>query len=56
MTLKELAQLLGHTAHSHVSELETGKRKPSLDVAVTISHLFNVSVDRLVKDELDLED
>ena len=55
MTLKELAEILGHTTHSHISELETGKRMPSLEVAIKISELFDVSVDQLVKDNLELK-
>ena len=55
MTLKELAEILGYTTHSHISEFETGKRTPSLEVAIKISELFDVSVDQLVKDNFELE-
>lgn len=55
MTLKELAHAIGHTTHSHVSELETGKRKPSLNLALRIARLFDVPLDQLVKDELELD-
>jgi len=52
---KEAAQAIGHTTHSHVSELETGKRRPSLDLALRLARFFDVSLDQLVKDELELE-
>jgi transcriptional regulator with XRE-family HTH domain len=41
--------------HSHISELETGKRRPSLDLALRLARLFDVSLDQLVKDELELD-
>lgn len=55
MTINQLAQAIGHTTHSHVSELETGKRKPSLDLALRLARFFDVSLDQLVKDELELD-
>ncbi len=55
MTIKELAQAIGQTTHSHISELETGKRPPSLEIALKISRMFSVSIDKLVKDELELD-
>ncbi len=48
-------QAIGHTTHSHVSELETGKRRPSLDLALRLARFFDVSLDQLVKDELELD-
>ncbi len=54
LTLKELAHIIGHNTHSHISELETGKRKPSLELALKLSRLFNVPLDQLAKDELEL--
>ncbi len=54
MTLKELALALGFTSHSFVSEIETGKKKPTTELIIKMADLFNVSVDQLVRDELDL--
>ncbi|MFN8494585.1 MAG: helix-turn-helix transcriptional regulator [Caldilineaceae bacterium] len=56
MTIKEFANAIGHTTHSHISEFETGKRKPSLEFALRVSAFFVVPLDQLVKDELDLEE
>jgi transcriptional regulator with XRE-family HTH domain len=55
MTLKELAQTLGLNAHSYISELESGKSKPTAEFAVKVAHLFNVSTDQLLLDELELD-
>lgn len=55
MTLKELALGLGFTWHSYVSEIETGKKNPTTEMIINLADLFGVSVDLLVRDELDLE-
>ncbi len=55
MTLKELALGLGFTSHSYVSEIETGKKNPTTEMIINLADLFGVSVDLLVRDELDLE-
>lgn len=54
MTLKGLAQTLGMTSHSYISELESGKKKPTAEFVLGVSRLFNVTTDQLLKDELDL--
>ena len=54
MTVRELADALGYTAFSYISEVETGKLKPSIEFAIKVSRLFDVSLDQLLKDELEL--
>ncbi len=55
LTLKEFAKAIGHTTHSHLSEFETGKRRPSLDFALRVSTFFAVPLDQLVKDDLEIK-
>ena len=55
LTIRQLAPLLGFPSHSYISEIETGKKKPSLELVIKIARLFDVSVDQLVKDELELD-
>lgn len=55
MTLKELAQNLGLTAHGYISEMEAGKKKPTVEIVLILSQLFGVSIDQLLKDELNIE-
>ncbi len=55
MTLKELAFELGFSAHGYISELESGKKKPTAEFVLKVARLFEVSTDQLLKDELDLE-
>jgi transcriptional regulator with XRE-family HTH domain len=54
MTLKELAFALGYTAHGHISELEAGKKTPTVEFVLNVARLFNVTTDELLKDELEL--
>lgn len=56
MTMKELAKALNISAHSYVSKLENGEKKPSVDMAIKISRIFGVSLDLLLKDEIEIED
>lgn len=54
LTLKELAIQLGHAAHGYISELETGKKLPSVEFVLGVARVFNVTTDQLLKDELEL--
>lgn len=54
MTLKELANELGLTSHSYISELEAGKKIPTTEFVLNVARLFEVTTDELLKDELEL--
>ena len=55
LTLRQLAAILGMKAHSHLSYIETGKNNPTADLILGIADYFNVSLDQLMRDELELE-
>lgn len=55
LSLQELAYQLGLNAHSYISELESGKKKPTAEFVLNVARLFGVTTDQLLKDELDLE-
>ena len=55
LTLQGLARLMGHSAHGYISELESGKKPPTVDFVLRLARLFNVTTDELLKDELELE-
>ena len=55
LTLKELAQALGYTAHGHLSELEAGKKVPTVEFVLKVADLFQVSTDALIRDEIELD-
>jgi transcriptional regulator with XRE-family HTH domain len=56
MTMKELADVLDISAHSYISKLENGEKKPSVEMAIKISLIFDVSLDLLLKDELEIKE
>ncbi|MEI2607577.1 MAG: helix-turn-helix transcriptional regulator [Candidatus Promineifilaceae bacterium] len=55
VTMKELAVALGISAHSYISKLENGEKAPSVEMAVKVSHFFNVPLDNLLKDDLEID-
>ncbi len=54
LTVQQLGDMLG-IHNSHVVRMEKGQRKPSVDVVLEISRIFDVSADTLIKDELELD-
>ena len=54
LTTRQLAEQLG-TTNSQISRIENGLRQPSGDLIVKIADFFNVSLDQLMRDDLDLE-
>jgi len=55
MTIKALALALGFPSHSYISEIETGKKAPGIELIIKLADLFQVSVDDLVRDEREVE-
>jgi transcriptional regulator with XRE-family HTH domain len=55
MTLQELAEALGYRSHGHISELEAGKKLPTVEFALQVARYFNVTTDELLKDEIKLK-
>jgi len=39
----------------HVAQIETGQKTPSAKLILKIAQLFNVSIDRLMMDNLELD-
>jgi len=54
LTTRQLADHL-QTTNSQISRIENGLRQPSGDFILRISQYFNVSLDRLMRDDLDLD-
>ena len=54
MTQVELAQALEYAAYSYVSEIESGKKDPTVDFVIKVARLFGVTTDQLLRDELDV--
>lgn len=54
MTIRDLATALGYANNGYISLLETGKRKPSLDVIMRVAQFFGVTPDQLLRDDVEL--
>ena len=54
LTTRQLARAL-ETSQAQISRIENGLRQPSGDLLVKIADFFNVSLDNLMRDELDLD-
>ena len=55
LSVRQLAAQLDISAHSHIAKIETGQSRPSADLILKIARFFEVPIDVLMKDELDLE-
>ena len=54
LTLNDLAERLGYTTHGYISEIENSKKSPTVEFVLSVSRLFDISTDLLLKDELEI--
>jgi transcriptional regulator with XRE-family HTH domain len=54
LTVRQLASMLEIRSHSHIVEIEKGKNKPSVELVIKVADVFDVSIDRLLRDNLEL--
>jgi len=54
LSTRQLAQHL-QTTHTQISRIERGERQPTGDLILRIVDFFNISLERLMRDELDLD-
>jgi transcriptional regulator with XRE-family HTH domain len=55
LTTRQLAGQL-QTSNAQISRIENGLRQASADLVLKAAELFNVPLEQLMKDELDLDD
>ena len=55
MSQRELAAAIGIAAHSYINALETGKKKPTIELVMRLAKLFQVTADQLLDDARDLD-
>lgn len=53
-TTRQLADRLG-VSHTHVIGIENGKRGTSTELVLRIADLFHVTIDQLMRDELEVD-
>lgn len=56
MSQQQVATALGIKSNAFISEIETGKRKPSLEFVLSIAELFDVTPNHLLLDDVELDD
>jgi transcriptional regulator with XRE-family HTH domain len=54
MTMRELADVLGFRSHGFIGDLESGRKHPSLELAVRVADYFEVPLDLLARDNQEL--
>lgn len=54
LTLRQLAGMLD-VSHTFVAQMEKGRKTPNVAMVLKIAHIFEVSTDVLIKDEIELE-
>src|SRR5262245_47588395 len=55
MTQVDLMHSLGSAAQGHLSLLEHGRRRPSLEMVVRVADVFEVSTDYLLRDSIPID-
>ena len=55
LTTRQLAAIL-EVSNGYVTQIENGSKTPSAGVIVKIADVFEVSIDRLMRDELGLDE
>jgi transcriptional regulator with XRE-family HTH domain len=55
MTVRDVATALGYVSSGRISEIENGKKTPSLAFVLRTATLFNVTPDQLLRDDIDLD-
>lgn len=54
LNMSQLAEQL-QTSHAQISRIESGQRTPSSELVLKLSLFFNVSADKLLRDDLELD-
>lgn len=53
LTQLEVARALSLSSHGHITNVEAGRRTPSVDLALRVAALFHVPLDFLLQDRID---
>lgn len=54
LTVRELTRALGYTGFGYIHSIETGKVTPRVEFILKVADYFDVSLDVLLRDNLDL--
>ena len=56
LTVRELAAEFDMKSAGHISDMENGRSKPSVELLLRMADLFGVTTDQLLRDELDVDE
>jgi transcriptional regulator with XRE-family HTH domain len=51
LTVREIAPMLG-TSFSHYSDIENGRRNPSVDLSMAMADFFDIDLTQILKDRV----
>jgi putative transcriptional regulator len=55
LTVRQLGDIL-KVNNSYITQIETGRKTPSLKLAIKMADFFDIDVNRLIRDELELDE
>lgn len=55
LTARKLAAILEIREYGYIHKIEVGRKEPSIEFINKVSNFFNVSIEKLVNDELELD-
>ena len=55
LTVRQLGDIL-KVNNSYITQIETGRKTPSLKLAIKMADFFNIDVNQLIRDELELDE
>ncbi len=56
LTLRQFADSVGYSGYGYISELEAGKKTPTVEFVLSVARYYGVSTDELIKDEIELSE
>ena len=54
MTIAKLAKQLNYQTHSYISEIESGRKMPTVTLVLAIADFFGISTDQLLRDNMEI--
>ena len=55
LSLRQFAKALGYSTHTHIARIEWGQKYPPIPLIFKIAEYFDVPIERLMRDDLELE-
>ena len=55
LTVRQLGDIL-EVNNSYITQIETGRKTPSLKLAIKMADFFSIDVNQLIRDELELDE